>query len=403
MRAPAVGPLARPHRARHGADTASSRRSTGCRPWSTSPAAPKDDEPQDPDPEGRYPGIVKTTLDGVDQRDYLLGEADAVGPRRPSSTTPARTRRRCGTELEVVLRDGDPLAGRLRPDVQPYHWTQVVNIKRDPFETSIGSDQKTLFGTGRRARRTGHRLRLRLEHAADRPAAVAEGTRELPLDSRRCRTRPATIWSRSSRQVEEACDEHQGPRQPLILRIRGARRPAPPRLAGFKSKDISYDSCSPAALPSPGRPVPPQVGAKLGFLTCKLKDVQNVYRHKPTRDCACAFKPKSGKAESYSGQITSVGLDLSVTKEMTLVWGVLAPTAHAGDAAFPQRNLCRRVRCGGGRCRCRRERARRRRRELHYAAADQLQPNGRQRCLARDRGIPARLTTPFRVSHPNKA
>ena len=30
----------------------------------------------------------------------------------------------------------------------PYHWTQVVNIKRDPFETSIGEPQKTLFGMG---------------------------------------------------------------------------------------------------------------------------------------------------------------------------------------------------------------------------------------------------------------
>ena len=32
--------------------------------------------------------------------------------------------------------------------VQPYHWTQVVNIKRDPFETSIGTQIKTLFGMG---------------------------------------------------------------------------------------------------------------------------------------------------------------------------------------------------------------------------------------------------------------
>ena len=32
--------------------------------------------------------------------------------------------------------------------VVPYHWTQVVNIKRDPFETSIGSQYKTLFGMG---------------------------------------------------------------------------------------------------------------------------------------------------------------------------------------------------------------------------------------------------------------
>jgi hypothetical protein len=32
--------------------------------------------------------------------------------------------------------------------VVPYHWTQVVNIKRDPFETSVGDQLKTLFGTG---------------------------------------------------------------------------------------------------------------------------------------------------------------------------------------------------------------------------------------------------------------
>ena len=30
----------------------------------------------------------------------------------------------------------------------PYHWAQVVNIKRDPFETSIGSQYKTLMGQG---------------------------------------------------------------------------------------------------------------------------------------------------------------------------------------------------------------------------------------------------------------
>ena len=32
--------------------------------------------------------------------------------------------------------------------VIPYHWTQVVNVKRDPFETSIGQQEKTLMGVG---------------------------------------------------------------------------------------------------------------------------------------------------------------------------------------------------------------------------------------------------------------
>jgi arylsulfatase len=35
------------------------------------------------------------------------------------------------------------LAGAL-----PYHWALVVNIKRDPFETSIGEQIKTLTGMG---------------------------------------------------------------------------------------------------------------------------------------------------------------------------------------------------------------------------------------------------------------
>ena len=30
----------------------------------------------------------------------------------------------------------------------PYHWTQVVNIKRDPFEISVGEQIKTLIGMG---------------------------------------------------------------------------------------------------------------------------------------------------------------------------------------------------------------------------------------------------------------
>lgn len=32
--------------------------------------------------------------------------------------------------------------------VQSYAWTQVVNIKRDPFETSVGTQLKTVMGMG---------------------------------------------------------------------------------------------------------------------------------------------------------------------------------------------------------------------------------------------------------------
>ena len=72
----------------------------------------------------------------------------------PSSTTRARIRRRCGTRTGRCTSRWCPTrpAGFL-VGVIPYHWTQVVNIKRDPFETSIGEQYKTLFGMGGAHRR----------------------------------------------------------------------------------------------------------------------------------------------------------------------------------------------------------------------------------------------------------
>ncbi len=45
---------------------------------------------------GKYPGIVKTTLDGIDQRAYLEGTSDKSA-RDHSSTTRTRHLQRCGT------------------------------------------------------------------------------------------------------------------------------------------------------------------------------------------------------------------------------------------------------------------------------------------------------------------
>ena len=56
-------------------------------------------------------------------------------------------------ELEDLLRDGVRRTGGLHlAACMPYHWTQVVNIKRDPFETSIGSAIQDALRHGRRAR-----------------------------------------------------------------------------------------------------------------------------------------------------------------------------------------------------------------------------------------------------------
>ena len=75
-------PLARPHQAGHGEKPADGRSRLGadagrhCRRG-------KGDELKKKIEAGQYPGIVKTTLDGSDQRDYLEGKSEArVGKRR---------------------------------------------------------------------------------------------------------------------------------------------------------------------------------------------------------------------------------------------------------------------------------------------------------------------------------
>ena len=71
--------------------------------------------------------------------------------------------------------------------------------------------------------------------------------------------------------------------------------------------------------------------ADIGVLTCKLTSVQNdvVYTNE---EFACEFKPKTGDTQTYTGEIKALGVNLSVTKDVTLVWGVLAPSSDAAEA-----------------------------------------------------------------------
>ena len=68
-------------------------------------------------------------------------------------------------------------------------------------------------GHGRHNRLPFYSLCLRLEHAAHRPGAVAEGTRNLYLRSRRCRTRRATTSTR-------CCNRSSRPRLPVAATSR---------------------------------------------------------------------------------------------------------------------------------------------------------------------------------------
>jgi arylsulfatase A-like enzyme len=97
---------------------------------------------------GQYPGIVKTTLDGVDQRDFLEGKSQKSARDTffyYSGKDPSAVRYKNWKMYFAMVSDAP--AG-FTVGVVPYHWTQVVNIKRDPFETSVGQQQKTLFGMG---------------------------------------------------------------------------------------------------------------------------------------------------------------------------------------------------------------------------------------------------------------
>jgi arylsulfatase len=97
---------------------------------------------------GEYPGIVKTKLDGVNQRAYLTGESERSARDTffyYSGKDPSAVRYKNWKMYFAMVSDSPE--GFIN-GVMPYSWTQVVNIKRDPFETSVGDQQKTLLGMG---------------------------------------------------------------------------------------------------------------------------------------------------------------------------------------------------------------------------------------------------------------
>jgi arylsulfatase len=97
---------------------------------------------------GTYPGIAKTTLDGVNQRDYLEDKSEKSARDTffyYSGKDPSAVRYKNWKMYFAMVSDAP--SGFIN-GVVPYHWTQVVNIKRDPFETSIGEFDKTLMGNG---------------------------------------------------------------------------------------------------------------------------------------------------------------------------------------------------------------------------------------------------------------
>ena len=152
MRVPDGHPLAGAHQAGHAARPRSSRRSTGCRHWSRSRAAPRAMTSMPQIMAGKYPGIVKTTLDGVNQLAYLTGKSDTSARNiffYYTGATPSAVRYK-NWKIYFTMEGSSGAAGLL-PAPRPIGWAQVHNIKRDPFEQAVGEDQKSVIVHRRRA------------------------------------------------------------------------------------------------------------------------------------------------------------------------------------------------------------------------------------------------------------
>jgi arylsulfatase A-like enzyme len=97
---------------------------------------------------GTYPGIVKTTLSGVNQLDYLTGKSPTsardyffyyAGP------VPSAVRYK---NWKIYFAMASEAATGGLTGVTTFHWPLVNNIKRDPFEGSVGFQPSTLTGQG---------------------------------------------------------------------------------------------------------------------------------------------------------------------------------------------------------------------------------------------------------------
>jgi len=110
---------------------------------------PKGDDLKKQIEAGKYPGIVKTTLDGVDQVAYLTGQSDKSARDTffyYSNSTPSAVRYK-NWKMYYTMTSTNPTGAMLGKST--YSWTMIDNIKRDPFEIAGGlDDPKSVMGLG---------------------------------------------------------------------------------------------------------------------------------------------------------------------------------------------------------------------------------------------------------------
>jgi arylsulfatase A-like enzyme len=97
---------------------------------------------------GKYPGIVKTTLDGVDQRDYLEGKSEESARDYLFYYTGAQPSAVRYKNWKFYYTMAPSTATGALKGTTTYHWTLLTNLKRDPFERNLGDDPKSFMALG---------------------------------------------------------------------------------------------------------------------------------------------------------------------------------------------------------------------------------------------------------------
>jgi arylsulfatase A-like enzyme len=95
---------------------------------------------------GGYKGIVKTTLDGVNQIDYLTGKSQKSARDTffyYSSAHPSAVRYKNWKMYFAIA--PETATGFISPGVQTEFAAGMVNLKRDPFEMGWGTEKKANF------------------------------------------------------------------------------------------------------------------------------------------------------------------------------------------------------------------------------------------------------------------
>src|SRR6266850_4486189 len=97
---------------------------------------------------GKYPGIVKTKLDGFNQIAYLTGKSEKSNRDTffyYQGHLPSAVRYKNWKFYYSMM--GSTGVSALGPPVT-FHWTQLQNIMRDPFENNVGEEQKGALAAG---------------------------------------------------------------------------------------------------------------------------------------------------------------------------------------------------------------------------------------------------------------